>query len=395
VETMKGVVVIGGHIQGLGIVRMLGSKKIPVILMDSSSFNITRFSKYCAKFIKMPGDIFESEKKFCDFLKEKNHQYNLQGWVLFPTDDQTVAYLSRNRGELNYYYKIWTPAWDIVECCYNKKLTYMLAKKIGIEIPESYFPKDQNEVRLLSHQIEYPVIIKPAVMHSFYAKTKSKAIIIDKQEDLEEQYRKVTTIIPPSEIIIQEIIPGLPENLFSFGSFFKDGRTIASVMGRRSRQIPMDFGKASTYVELVDMDELRSLSHRLLDAIGYYGLSEVEFKFDARDGSFKLLEINPRTWKWHSISLLNGLNLPYLLYCDINKEDYNKEINNLKTKIDGKWVDIYTDLFVSMKEILMRNMSLHQYFVTMRGKKIFGSLSSDDPLPFIMETLMIPILSRR
>lgn len=392
---MKGAVVIGGHVQGLGLVRMLGSKKIPVVVMDTTGYNVARFSKYCTRFIKMPGDIFESEQKFCDFLKAKNHQYNLQGWLLFPTDDQTVAYVSRHKRELSDDYTIWTPAWDVVERCYNKKLTYSLAKKIGIPIPESYFPEGLSDVRAIGDQIQYPAIIKPAVMHTFYTQTRCKAILVHAREELEEQYRDVARIIPPSEIIIQEIIPGSPEHLYSFGSFFKDRGIIASIVGRRSRQIPMDFGKASTFVELVDIAEIRSLSLKLLDALGYYGLSEVEFKYDTRDGTFKLLEINPRTWKWHSLALLSGLNLPYLLYCDMNGEDYSRELHVSEKMSEGKWIDEYTDLYVSMKEVFQRNMTLHQYIGTLTGHKVFGSISSDDPLPFLAETAMIPVLSRR
>ena len=392
---MTGAVVIGGHVQGLGIVRMLGSKKISVILMDNTSYNITRFSKYCTRFIKMPGNIFDSEEKFCNFLKEKSRQYDLQDWLLFPTDDQTVAYLSKHKKELSDFYQIWTPAWGVVESCYNKQLTYSLAEKIGIPIPESHFPKDHREVRELGNRIQFPVIIKPAVMHTFYAKTRSKVVLVHNREELEEQYTKVVTIIPPSEIIIQEIIPGPPENLYSFGCFFKNGEIIASIMAQRSRQLPMDFGKASTFVELVDIDTLRSLSLLLLEALGYYGLSEIEFKYDPRDGRFKLLEINPRTWKWHSVALLSGLNLPYLLYCDKSGTDYHKELFNKNTVNKGKWIDEYSDLYVSMKEILTGNMTLRQYIITITGNKIFGTLSSDDPLPFIAETLMLPVLSRR
>ncbi len=392
---MKGAVVIGGHVQGLGIVRMLGCKQIPVVLMDTTGCNIARFSRYCSRFIKMPTDVFESEERFCDFLKEKNHQYNLQDWLLFPTDDRTVAYISRNKIELSDYYKIWTPTWDVVEQCYNKKLTYSLAEKIGIPIPESHFPEDLSDVIAVGDRLRYPVIIKPAVMHTFYTQTRSKVVIIHTREELEEQYQHVAKIISPSDIIIQEIILGSPKNLYSCGSFFKNGDIIASVTGRRSRQIPMDFGKASTFVELVEVAEVRSLSLKLLDALGYYGLSEVEFKYDARDRTFKLLEINPRTWKWHSIALLSGLNLPYLLYCDMNGESYSEDLDTSKKLSSGKWIDEYTDLYVSMKEMILRNMTRREYVTTLTGSKISGSVSSDDPLPFLAETAMMPVLSRR
>lgn len=392
---MKGAVVIGGHVQGLGIVRMLGFQRIPVVLMDVTGYNVARFSKYCSKFIKMPDDVFESEQKFCDFLKEKSRQHSLRDWLIFPTDDQTVAYLSRNKRELSNYYTIWTPAWNVVEQCYNKKLTYSLAEKIGIPIPESHFPDDLSDVRAISDQLRYPVIIKPAVMHTFYARTGSKALLVHNREELEEEYYRTIKIIPPSEIIIQEVVSGSPENLYSCGSFFKHGDMVASITGRRSRQIPMDFGKASTFVELVDIDEVRSLSLRILNALGYYGLSEVEFKYDNRDGKFKLLEINPRTWKWHSIALLSGLNLPYLLYCDMNGEGCFSELKSPNVEGSGKWIDEYTDLYISIKELLQGRMTAHQYVRTISGNKVFGSLSSDDPLPFVAETLMAPILCWR
>jgi hypothetical protein len=79
----------------------------------------------------------------------------------------------------------------------------------------------------------------------------------------------------------------------------------------------------------------------------------------------------------------------------VNGEDYCKELDASKIMIHGKWIDEYTDLYVSMKEIFRRNMTLRQYASTLTGDKVFGSLSSADPLPFLAETLMIPILSRR
>lgn len=391
---MEGVVIIGGHIQGLGLARMLGCMDIPIIIMDTTQFNIARFSRYCKKFIRIPEDIFESEIKFCSFLKGKNNQYKLKDWLIFPSDDRTVAFLSQNKNELSNYYKIWTPAWNIVESCYNKKLTYIHAKKLKIPIPQSYFPKDLLEVKDLMNTIQYPVILKPAIMHSFYSKTGRKVIVVHHRGELEKQYQNMAKIIPASEIIIQEIIPGSSKNLYSCGSFFKDGSIIASIIGQRSRQIPMDFGKASTFVELTEIAELRFLSQKLLEELKYYGLSEVEFKYDSRDGKFKLLEINPRTWKWHSISLLNGLNFPYLLFCEVYGKDYEDHIKQL-TNGKGKWIDIYTDIYVSMIEIFRGKMTFKQYIHSLSGKKIFSSLCIEDPFPFIAETLMIPILLYR
>lgn len=81
-----------------------------------------------------------------------------------------------------------------------------------------------------------------------------------------------------------------------------DGRSYVKLTACRMRQHPIDFGNATTYAEVSDSPEPVVYAEKLLAAAGYSGLCEVEFKRDARDGTFKLLEVNPRTWKWHAIA---------------------------------------------------------------------------------------------
>ena len=70
---------------------------------------------------------------------------------------------------------------------------------------------------------------------------------------------------------------------------------------RRRRQHPSDFGRASTFVETIELPEIEEPSCRFLAAIGYYGLVELEYKRDPRDGVCKLLDVNARTWGYHSL----------------------------------------------------------------------------------------------
>ena len=151
----------------------------------------------------------------------------------------------------------------------------------------------------------------------------------------------------------------------------------------------MDFGNASTFVESVYVPELVDLGTRLLKAIGYYGLSEIEFKKDFRDCEFKLLEINARTWLWHSLAIRCGVDFPYLLYEDLKGENFK-----LRTffKENVKFIHIYTDLGVAIMEILKGNMTLREYLSSLKGEKEFAVFSFNDPLPFIAETLMLPYL---
>ena len=58
------------------------------------------------------------------------------------------------------------------------------------------------------------------------------------------------------------------------------------------------FSTTSTFVEIVTNDKVKSAANALLTAVAFEGLVEVEFKFDARDQEFKILDVNPRAWSW-------------------------------------------------------------------------------------------------
>ena len=151
----------------------------------------------------------------------------------------------------------------------------------------------------------------------------------------------------------------------------------------------MDFGNASTFVESVYVPELVDLGTRLLKAIDYYGLSEVEFKRDVRDGEFKLLEMNARTWLWHSLAIRCGVDFPYLLYNDLIG---NEVVPRTHFRENVKFIHIYTDFVVVIKEIMRANMTLGDCIKSLNGEKEFAVFSWDDPMPFIAESLMLPYL---
>ena len=116
--------------------------------------------------------------------------------------------------------------------------------------------------------------------------------------------------------MIQDLIPGGGEQQFAYCAFFKDGRAMASMVVRRRRQHPPEFGRASTFVEAIELPILETLSERFLRAINYYGLVELEYKLDPRDGQYKLLDVNGRTWGYHTLGSGAGVDFPYLLFAD-------------------------------------------------------------------------------
>lgn len=381
-----GAVIIGGDYQGLGILRCLGQQNIPIYLLDKE-LCIGRFSRYTKKFIRCPN--VRQKILFFNFLTNLARKENVEGWIIYPNDDETVYFLSKYKEQLQAYYRIPTPSWNVVKFAYEKKLTYQLAEESGIAIPRTFYPSNLEELRRLD--LEFPVIIKPSIKEPFYSKTRRKAVRIDNKKELLREFEKTLSIIDISNIIIQELIPGGPNYLFSVGSLYKEGEFLGKVVARRTRQHPMDFGHATTYAETVDIPELEKIAAKILGLMGYYGLSEVEFMQDPRDRVYKLLEINARPWGWHTLAIGAGVNLPYLLYRDLLGEEGRHDGFNKNTK----WIRLTTDIPVVISEIFKRRLKVSDYFNSLKGKKQFAILSIEDPMPLIAEFLLIPYLWKK
>jgi len=157
---------------------------------------------------------------------------------------------------------------------------------------------------------------------------------------------------------------------------------------RRLRQHPREFGRASTFVETIDLPALESLSKRFLGAINYYGLVEVEFKLDPRDGQFKLLDVNARTWGYHTLGSAAGVDFPYLLYVD----QLGETPETARGKPGLTWIRLLTDLPTGLMEVGGRRLRLRDYVQSLRSCHTEAVFSRHDPLPGIIECLLLPYL---
>jgi predicted ATP-grasp superfamily ATP-dependent carboligase len=377
----NGAVIIGGDFLGLGIARNLAHLGIPVIIIDPV-FCIGRFSKYVQKCYKCP-PLAETEA-FVAFLERLAIEKGLSKWVVYQTNDKAVYILSKYKNRLSKYYLIPTPAWETTKFAYDKKLTYQLSQQLNVPSPKSYFPENIEDLNQIG--LDFPVILKPTVRGKFFYIGKKKAIQANDKNELIQNYKYMNSMVDRSEIMVQELISGGANNLYSFCSLFGDGKVKAKLVARRTRQHPMDFGKASTFAVTCEVPELEALAARILKEIDYYGLSEVEFMYDNKDKTFKLLEINPRPWGWHTLGAKAGVNFSSLLFRDINNEPVS--VTSFEENI--KWVRLLTDIPTVILEVLKRRLKLSDYFKSIKGKKAFAVYSIKDPLPFLVEVFLAP-----
>jgi len=371
-----GALVLGGNLNGLSIARSLGRRDVPVWVVSPPNIRLASFSRYTRRTLPWPNGDDESQVEYLLDVAARN---NLEQWVLFPTSDESAALLSRFHSKLSRRFRVSAPTWNVLRWAYDKRLTYRLAVDQHVDYPTTFYPL--TDADLGGVNCEFPAILKPATHSSINRLTQDKAWRVENHEELLAKYREARALMPPDLILVQEMVPGSGGSQFSFAALCSDGKTIAYLTARRTRQYPIDFGYSSSFVETMDVPDIVAPSQRLLAAIGYTGIVEVEYKFDLRDGRFKLLDINPRLWTWSPLGGRAGMDFPYLLWKMLQGEPVPE-----RTAPAGvRWVRMSTDVPAAFQEMLRGRLNLREYLRSLRGPLQFALVTADDPLPGLMD----------
>jgi D-aspartate ligase len=378
-----GAVVVGGDHPALAVVRSLGSRGIPVYVLEDQHC-ISSWSRFPTKVVKTE-DILD-ERKTVQAVLELGRRYDLREWVLIPTRDETVAAFSRYREELASFFRVSTGDWESVQWAWDKNKTYELAMALEIPCPRTFIPRSADDLESLSSSL--PLAIKPAVKENFFYATGAKAWRANTIEQLRQMYDMAARQIRAEEIMVQEIIPGDGREQYSYCAFVQHGEPHSWLTARRCRQHPREFGRAATYVETVDAPEVEELSKRFLRRINYHGLVEVEFKRDPRDGKYKLLDVNARAWGFHSIGPACGIDFTYLLYQD--------QIGQSSEPVRGKagigWLRLLTDVPTALSDMAHGSLSLGAYLHSLYATRTESVFRWNDPLPSLAEFFLLPFM---
>jgi D-aspartate ligase len=379
-----GGVVVGGDYQGLGIARSLGRQGIPVCVIDDER-SIAGASRYVQRQLRVSN--LRDADATVDALVGAAERWRLQGWVLYPTREETVATVAIHQEALGKFFRVPTPGWQSVRTAWDKRETYRLAERLGIPAPLTWFPRSESELELVDTSA--PVVVKPAIKENFFYTTGAKAWRANTADELRAAYGRAAQVVSEGEILVQEMIPGGGERQFAYCAFFKQGRVIASMTVRRRRQHPSDFGRASTFVETIELPELEEPSVRFLRAIDYYGLVELEYKQDPRDGSYRLLDVNARTWGYHSLGPAAGVDFPYLLF----RDQLGLPVATVRARPGVRWIRLATDLPNAVRDFRAGTARVRDYARSLRGIDAEAVFSIRDPLPGLLEVALLPYLA--
>lgn len=333
-------VILGSYVNAIGLIRSFAAKKVPTICIDHKK-NLAGYSKF-TKFEFCPSPVNDTEK-FINYLVNLGKALPFKG-VLFATNDEWLIPISKRRSILKKYFLFPMSDWPVIEKAMDKQKMYKIANEAKIPISETFFLSDIHEMNSAKNCIAFPFILKPSITVNFSEKleSSSRTIFISNEKDLNYWYNKIIEKeLDKIPLIIQEYIPGSFRDLYTITSYAnKKGEITAYSIGYKIRQYPSVAGTI-TCGFVKDEPIVYKLASNLIRELKFYGISNIEFKFDYRDKIFKLIEINPRPGKWNYSVYTSGVNLPYIAYMEALGRECSHKVKGCENIL---WIHLKGDI---------------------------------------------------
>lgn len=364
------VMVLGGGTNALGQIRAAHNAGYKCInLVEKNLHRYSAKSNKCNGFVAPhPSNDRDKCLKFTiNIIK------NLQSKpYIFTASDDWMNMIGENEDIFLKIAHIVQSPWKIIEKLYNKKYLYRIAEEYGIPYPKTIEIQSLKDLDYTESKLTFPCVIKPQLtvdqneVHNSKIKLYHRTQTFDTFQNAIVWRNQMISEGIDFPILIQEYIPGDATNLYTLTSFSDQiGDLIAGSIGHKLRQFPPEAGRITSGILRYD-DNLRKVGESFLKAIGYYGVANTEFKFDARDGKYKLMEINTRFGAWNFSTLYSGINLMKIAIEYYNGMPYTGPI--FKTDKDGHiWYNFIQDFGGSV--ILCRKTQFRKHKLNILGWK--------------------------
>lgn len=303
-------VVIGGHVNGLGVVRSLAKWRVRSVVLDTKRRHAAMWSRWSKALIvnQLYG------RRLVDDLLALQLGLGVRP-VLILTHEMAVETVSEFAAELSEHYRISLPSPTMVATLANKALFQNFAEAHCLPVPRTVVIEQESDIADLS-ELSLPVIVKPANKREVYTRNVESICRAGTLQEAKCACRRMLQMA--GTLVVQEWIDGPDGNIYF--SLFHCGLTPKSrsiFFGRKIASYPPGVGNTAICVAAPEVaDLLRPLTEKFIDISEYRGLGSVEFKWDTRAGRFLIIEPTVGRTDWQEeIATLNGVNLPLIAYC--------------------------------------------------------------------------------
>lgn len=311
--------VMNTHITGLAVARSLGRAGVPVVGLDDERGGLGQSSRHLAGLGLVPGPTVDDGRALAEHLAALGPSFAARP-VLVPTNDDWVLALAAHRELLEPHYRSTSAGHDVVRRALGKTALYRACERLGVPVPRSWY-LDELTPEQVAAAVPYPCVLKPDDSRAFWTAFRAKVFVVQDAGELLARCAEAAAL--GLSLVAQEWVETRPGGFWSVASYLSpDGTPRGVFTGRKLEQWPPDFGTCCLADARWD-PEIADAGVRVLQALGYSGISEIEFVQDAATGRSLLLDVNTRAWKWIGLPVAAGVDLPLLAYRDAVGEPFD------------------------------------------------------------------------
>jgi D-aspartate ligase len=363
----------------LGMARSLGRFGVPVYLAHDDDLPLAARSRYLRRAFNWsydpsrPADAVERLSEIADAIGQRS--------ILVPVDDGSSVFVAEQAATLRERFIFPIQPDGLVRRLSNKWEMQRLCGELGVPVASTIFPRSRDEVREFAQSSAFPVVLKRAAGWLPTRGESRKSVVI--AADISELLEAYDELESPDEpnIVLQEYIPGSSESVWMFNGYFDDQSVCRfAATGYKLRQTGPSKGPTTLGI-CAWSETLADTTKALMSAIGYRGILDIGYRYDARDGEYKLLDVNPRIGSTFRLFVgEGGLDVIRVLYLDLTGQAVP-----YGPVPDGRtWVDEPLDLLSMLRGVRDRNLTVARAARSLVGVSEAAWWARDDPLPGVL-----------
>ena len=302
------------HHGGLGVIRSLGRMGVPVYGVHEGPWAPAASSRYLRGrcFWQPSPDDVELVRSGLLRLSERIGRPA----VLVPTDDAGAIFLAEHGEPLRGRFLFPDPPRELPRRVAGKYSLHELCREVAVPCPRAVVPVSLAAAREFPASTGFPLIAKLTTPWSNGHGRLRSTSIITSAEQLDDYYHACARA--GAGLMLQEFIPGGPGQDWFFHGYCDGGSTCRPAFtGVKERSYPAHagltcLGRSTPNARLV------TLVTGLLKRLRYQGIVDLDIRYDARDGQYKLLDFNPRIGaQFRLLRDADGLDVATACYLDL------------------------------------------------------------------------------
>lgn len=313
--------VLGGNVNGYNIVRELHDSGVSDIRLIDYQRSIASYSNR----LKQSYVIEQSSQA----LKDLIHSIKEDGYfIIYPTSDLHIEHLHEIYAEINDFCFVPFNQKNILSSL-DKMYQYETCEKFGIPYPKTYSLDSDAGINELNG-LKFPLLLKPNKREDL-TQDIFRSLYLEDIGELGSNVDKIKSYLQQGfTFVVSEYIPGDDTNIYAYTGYrSQQGKILNGWVGKKLNQFPNLFGVFSS-AKSIEQNVVKKQGEALLHALDVHGIAEPEFKYDMRDGKYKLMEVNLRSMMWHRVGNMSGVKLQYTQWLDaqnMNIPVYEQETN--------------------------------------------------------------------